>query len=289
MTTPEFAVALSDKNKDQTLSSYIEYVRGLSTDTGKEESVIYTVSIGGDDYIRQPKVVDKNATYICFSDTLVKNVGLWKVVNVSRKYRDDRRTSRAFKMMPHILFPDAAVTVYVDASIVLSGSVSEFVARYCGSNGISMFVHPGRSCVYVEAQACIDQKKDDVDVLSAQVASYRQEGFPENYGLVAGGVIIRRRDGDGVSRLLEAWLAELDKFSLREQVSFPYVAWKQEFKFNAIPLDIYDNAYFRVFPHKSGRNAVLLYRLKVLREHVGRAARRFLRLAGFMHRPGDGL
>ncbi len=270
------------------LPLYIDYLSSLAVKTSRDTAVVYTVLIGEGDFLRSPAVVEKNTIYVCFSDSLKECGAPWRVVPITQKYRDDRRTSRVFKMMPHKLFPYAETTAYVDASIVIKRSVSELIDAYCGGQGVSLFVHPSRGCAYVEAQACIDQKKDEVSVLSSQIAAYRKEGFPENYGLFAGGVIICRGRGDGLHRLLEKWLSEVDKFSLRDQVSLPYVAWNQRAIVNAIPLDIYDNRYFQVLPHAAQDERAATYRLRVFREHIGRVARRLLRATGMMPRRGGG-
>jgi hypothetical protein len=58
---------------------------------------------------------------------------------------------------------------------------------------------------------------------------YRKQGFPENYGLAANRIIIRRKSEE-LEKLMESWWEELNTFSRRDQLSLFYVIWKTGFK-----------------------------------------------------------
>jgi hypothetical protein len=42
---------------------------------------------------------------------------------------------------------------------------------------------------------------------------------------------------------MEEWWKEIEKFSYRDQISFPYVCWKNDFKPDICDQDIYNNEW----------------------------------------------
>ena len=110
-----------------------------------------------------------------------------------------------------------------------------------------------RKCVYEEAkfiQWLGDQNpkkeyKDNMNIIHSQVDRYRKEGYPENNGLARATVIFRRHNEEDVITNSEGWWTEIKYGSKRDQISFNYVAWKYNLKFNYIQEDIDDNEYFK--------------------------------------------
>src|SRR5205814_5569035 len=84
--------------------------------------------------------------------------------------------------------------------------------------------------------ACIELEKDDPAVIRRQIEQYRSEGMPENYGLAAGTVLMRRHRDAAVIGVMEAWWAEIMQHSVRDQISLPFVAWRATFPLDASPV-----------------------------------------------------
>jgi hypothetical protein len=109
-----------------------------------------------------------------------------------------------------------------------------------------------RKCVYEEArfiQWLGDQNpnkeyKDNMNIIHSQVDRYRKDGYPENNGLARTTVVFRRHNEEDVITNSENWWSEMKYGSRRDQISFNYVAWKHNLKFNYIQEDIDDNEYF---------------------------------------------
>ncbi len=110
--------------------------------------------------------------------------------------------------------------------------------------------HPTRSCIYDEFHACLDGQRDDRDTMLNQVQRYASAGYPANNGLVATGVMIRRND-KVVLAFCRAWLDELENGSIRDQLSFNYVAWSMGFKYDMISYADTLTYYFRYVKHKN--------------------------------------
>jgi len=93
--------------------------------------------------------------------------------------------------------------------------VRSFLDRY-KKNDISCFYYPyGRSdCAYEEAYTCLDNPIQDKHLICEQICRYKADGFPEQNGLYATGIMIRRNNKD-VKRFNETWWNELRDYSER--------------------------------------------------------------------------
>lgn len=115
-------------------------------------------------------------------------------------------------------------TIWVDSSVRIK---SPHFAKWCvdaAKDKWAIFRHPNRQCAYAEAEFAQDMKKYYDCPIREQMSSYRAEGFPENYGLWACTMIARSNWGKEIN---EAWWTENQKWSFQDQVSLPYVLWKQ--------------------------------------------------------------
>ena len=109
-----------------------------------------------------------------------------------------------------------------------------------------------RKCVYEEArfiQWLGDQNpkkeyKDNMNIIHSQVERYRKDGYPENNGLARTTVIFRRHNEDDIVQNSEDCWVEIKYGSKRDQISFNYVAWKNNLNFTYIQEDIDNNEYF---------------------------------------------
>ncbi len=219
--------------------------------------VVYTAIFGNYDHLKQPRVISPETNYYLVTDAnLLSPPHPWRIKTISESYncpRDPVRRARWCKTHPEILFPRAESTVWIDGNIRLLTSIDELTRQALWQDpknplDIGLFAHPHRSCVYTEASACIALDKDDPKVIQAQVARYREEGYPFNAGLVATGVVVRRHTGQ-ISFLNRAWWSEIQGGSIRDQLSFNYVVRKLGVRYGVIPGSIFDSPLVRVLPH----------------------------------------
>ena len=105
------------------------------------------------------------------------------------------------------------------------------------------FPHGGRDCIYDEVEACIAYKKDDARIIYRQADKYRHDGMPEHYGLIDAGCMVRAHRNSDVVGLMNNWWKEFLNGCHRDQISFPYVCWKNHFKYDISDLFIWDNEY----------------------------------------------
>ena len=120
---------------------------------------------------------------------------------------------------------DYDYTIWIDSSVRIK---SPHFAKWCvdaAKDKWAIFRHPNRQCAYAEAEFAQDMKKYYDCPTREQMAHYRSEGFPENFGLYACTMIARSRWGKEIN---EDWWTEINKWSFQDQISLPYVLWKRK-------------------------------------------------------------
>jgi len=198
--------------------------------------VVYSAIFGGKDKIsdQQPPGAD----YVLFTESFgpIKPV-IWSVLHPNGiDAGDPSRTSRYFKLLPHLHFPTYDYSIWVDGNMELVWSPLELVQKFLIETGhfhaqvaydVDRYA-PSRihSNIYHEALHCIKLRKDDPVKIKSQIKSYRAEGFPETPALWMGGLIIRQHKHPCSILLGDAWYAEIVKQSRRDQIALPYVLWK---------------------------------------------------------------
>ncbi|MDE7222311.1 MAG: DUF616 domain-containing protein, partial [Acetatifactor sp.] len=125
----------------------------------------------------------------------------------------------------------------------------EYVRKNRGKQPMLCFNHYIHDCVYLEKSLCQRLQKDDPTVMDKQMEGYRKEGYPEHNGLIDSAVLVRELKNDRVIRLMESWWQEILHASKRDQLSFNYVCWKNDFVYDSTDLFIYGNEYVKSFAH----------------------------------------
>lgn len=160
--------------------------------------MIYTATFGGKDKDRSDMHQFKDAT----------------------KFTNPIMAAKIYKVLPH-LYMDVEWSVWVDANITLRVSEEELISK-AGRHNIAVFTHEDRDCIYDEGKFCAKINKDKWENISPQLEYYKKMGYPAHNGLGFCGVIVRKHTPE-INRLNEMWWAHISRFSIRDQISFPYV------------------------------------------------------------------
>jgi len=142
--------------------------------------------------------------------------------------------ARYYKILAHKHFPDADVTVWLDGNVRLLIMAKSVLKNYLADADLATFTHPDRECLYDEAAFCALRGKDSKEVLSKQTTAYRKAGMPAGWGLAETKCIVRRNVAR-MKGLNELWWQQIEKHSVRDQVSFPFACWKSGIRWRAIP------------------------------------------------------
>jgi hypothetical protein len=226
--------------------------------------VIYTSIFGSEYHLHEPEVKLDGWDYICFTDNPEYQSDTWKVKLVPKIY-DGARDSKKPKILPHRYLEDYDVSVWIDGDIKIIGDVDYLVDKYLTDMDYAVFNHEFcgitvtgnlnvRKCIYEEAKFIKwlgdnhprKHYKDNLDVINKQVQRYKDEGYPVDNGQARNTIILRRHDNPFIIKTMEDWWTEVKYGSKRDQLSFPYVAWKNHMDYNFINEDIDNNKWFKL-------------------------------------------
>lgn len=215
-----------------------------------KSTVIYTAVTGNYDDLKQPLFTNDELRYVCFTDNKELHSDVWEVryfdvpVDMEAKHK-----IREFKILPHKYFPDYDTSIWVDASCHILGDLREYMALYQDKSNVLFFPHRDRNCIYDEGAECILLRKAKKELLIRQMAHYLNQGYPKENGLFWGGTIVRNHNDKDVINIMEDWWEEICNFSKRDQISGPYVFWKDGGHYDLSNIFYYDNRWLKVYPH----------------------------------------
>ncbi|MDE6760101.1 MAG: DUF616 domain-containing protein [Lachnospiraceae bacterium] len=229
---------------------YKEEKKKENADVGK--IVVYTANFGGYDDLQDPLYVDENIKYICFTDNKDFCSSVWDVRYIDTSEGEALPLMvRYYKFFPYKLFPDYEVSVWVDSKYQIIGDLREYIKKYQKDQPMLCFPHFFRDCIYDEAVECIRLGKGNPIMLGGQIYHYFMDGYPANNGLYEGGCLVRWHHDDKLQKVMQAWWDEIHQYSWRDQVSLPYVCWKNDFMIDISDLDIVHNYYLEELGHIS--------------------------------------
>ena len=232
------------------------------------KKVIYTATFPHKNkleyFLFEPEVIPVGYDFVCFTNNTNFKSDIWDIRLVPPLYTDGARSAKRYKTLPHRYLKEYDESIWIDVDVKIKKDPSELVDTLLSDSNLAILNHElcgrtvtgnmnVRKCVYEEAkfiQWLGDQNpkkeyKDNMNIIHSQVDRYRKEGYPENNGLARATVIFRRHNEEDVITNSEGWWTEIKYGSKRDQISFNYVAWKYNLKFNYIQEDIDDNEYFK--------------------------------------------
>lgn len=211
----------------------IEIRKRIESTCREPKVVVYTCITGGYDNILEPSFVTPGVDYICFTDNLNMKAKTWKLKPIPEELLSYSKVKqqRGVKILAHRYLSDYDISIWVDGAVIVKGNIKEYIGTL-DFNNYSVFIpeHPARKCIYKEKDACVRIRKikgDEIALAEKQMKRYRDDGFPENYGLVQSNIMVRRHNDPYSKDLMEQWWSELKNYSHRDQLSFNYALWKQ--------------------------------------------------------------
>lgn len=196
-----------------------------------EKTVAYTCVVNDYDKMHFPKdsVADMYDFYY-ISDKKPKDLGNYKGwIDVREvcpeEIRDYTRINRYCKINAHKIFGEYGRSVYFDGNVEIKGDF-ESAFQLMNETGLIVLKTTGHRDVYEEASHKISQKVDNAKIIYKQMEKYWGEGFPRNFGSWFCTVLLRRHNTIKCKKIMEDWWDEVISFSKRDQLSLPYVLWK---------------------------------------------------------------
>lgn len=223
-------------------------------------AVVVTACYGGVDTTLRPQAPqDMPVDWVCFTDepNLVAPPP-WRVVHSPARFDHPCLAAKVHKATPDVACTDV---VWIDASMAITSPAFVREALAARHDGVATFAHPRRDCVYLEADASLGAEgqggKYASQPLLAQVARYRAEGHPEHGGLYACGVVAWDLTNPLAAELGRQWLAECERWSWQDQLSFPVVCRRLGITPGVFPVRQIErsargflaNRWLRIHPH----------------------------------------
>lgn len=173
----------------------------------------------------------------------------WQVVTEPRPGVHPRLAAKVAKCRPD-WYADADVYVWIDASFqIASPDFLAWCLRKLDGAPLAQIPHPVRRCISEEALASAGMAKYTGLPLLEQVAHYRKDGHPADWGLWATGLIVYRRET--CARLGDPWLAEQLRWSYQDQLSEPPLLRHLDLRPAALDGALWDHPHFRIRAHAS--------------------------------------
>lgn len=214
------------------------------------KGVVYTVIVGEYDNVLDPLHINEDWDYVLFTDNRNIKSDVWKIIYIDNTKRLDMvRFSRECKVLPFEYLSEYDYSIYLDGSLQIIGNIEEYIKKYSKNSSMLCLAHPENTDIYEEAKLCLELGKGNQEQIVKQIEKYKEKGFPEQYGLTANGVLIRNHRDEKLKKVMNDWWDEILNESSRDQISFTYCCWKNEFVFDVAPINIWDNEFFKYNIH----------------------------------------
>lgn len=197
---------------------------------------VYTCITGDYDNVIEPIFRPDNYDYYLISEKRpINSIYTWINVEdvIPDRDLDPVRKNRYCKINTHKIFPKYRKSIYIDGNMVLKKSIDNYFD--CLSRiRVGFGVKNNWSNIFNEAMSVTEQCRDNKDVIYHQVEKYWYEGMPLEFGGPVCNFIIREHNNPTCVKLMEDWWYEVKNNSKRDQLSFPYVLWKNGYSISDV-------------------------------------------------------
>jgi len=215
--------------------------------------IIYTCNTNNyspvDHFKNSLEICEKNKYgFYIFTDRYIKNVCESNQIIFSYDAPNPRFAAKIFKILPY-QFINSNISLWVDSNIILNNNITKLINRFISTpKGVMLFNHNKRSSIDEEAKECIRFGKDDEIIIKTQISNYiKEKNSLERFGLFQGGIILSKKK-KVIIDLFESWWAEIQKGSIRDQLSLPIVLF--QYKSELMTMNNGDlDKYFSIINH----------------------------------------
>lgn len=213
------------------IKKYLKYKK-----TRKAKLVLYTAITNNYDNLIQHKYISKDFDYICYTDSEIKNPGIWEIRKIKDSNINPNRKAKIYKILPHKYLKKYNYSIWIDANIDVNSNKLEKKIKFLveTKKNIAANPHHLRNCIYKEAKTCIDLKKDNPEIILKQIDYLMETKYPGENGLFENNLIFRNHHNPQIIQLMTNWWWLITNFSKRDQLSFNYVLWKNNIVCNKL-------------------------------------------------------
>lgn len=195
--------------------------------------------------------------FVCYTD---RDVVGWDL-RPAPSARTPRHAARRAKMALLDDFPDEQWSIWVDASFDLLADPRQIMlaAALTGCD-VAAMRHPDRDRIRDEAREIVRLGLASKDRVERQIEAYRLAGFDTDEhpqaALTSTGLLVRRHT-PAARAFTQRWREEIERHTLRDQLSVDYAAWRSGVTIGYLPGNYRANPFVRYQRerHRQGRIA----------------------------------
>jgi len=244
----------------------------------KNKIIVYTAIFGSRDVLNDPIFIPEGCDFICFTDQPFSSK-IWTIQRTAPFYKDNpNKSAKLYKIFPHRFLWGYDTSIWIDGNILVRGNVKDLEKKYLSENKFAAYnhalSHDKRSSIYEEAEAILEAMNRgryihlDSSIIRKQMDTYRSDGYKGDGGLITAMIMFRRHKEPDVINTMNAWWKEIEKYTVRDQLSFNYVAWKTNLSFSYIEGDSRDNKYFTQVPHAMSTRKKIIRKIRNLLQKI---------------------
>lgn len=194
--------------------------------------VVYACIAGPYELPKEPFFPEENVDYILYTDQPKKNRdSVWEYRDIPdhvlKISKSGKVRNEYIRTHPHEFFPEYDYAIYVDGSLRIMSDASSWVSLVSPRVGIAMHKRGNITCVYKEGQGNLYMKRGNPKNIRVQMKYYRNEGMPENFGVLESPVIVTDLSHPTAIQIYNLWWEDFLRWnSQRDQMSLPFVLWK---------------------------------------------------------------
>lgn len=184
-----------------------------------------------------------------FTDKAENAAAGWKTVVMPFPDKDvhPRMQAKWFKLFPHELFPEYDVSIWIDAGWrTVNRNVASEMCPYVENQPLCFFPHRRNKTLLDELYETMALKKYAGLPCPSQVAEYYANGYDDQIGIVECTSLLRRHNEQEVKDFDECWWKQCRLWTYADQLSAPYLLWRQEIPFNLYPFNLDQQSWFRI-------------------------------------------
>lgn len=196
--------------------------------------VIYTCIIGKYDNLLEPLFINENIKYYAITDFEINKNSKWRRIDINDLKIPENLSSveinRWIKLHPHKIFSMFDYSIYIDGSVRIVADLMPWVLDLNPLSFLGIHKHPIRNRIVTEMNSIISYKNTNVEKIKQQIFDYYEDGYDDSFGILEATVLVRKHNEAICQNVMDDWWRELNKYQFRDQVSLPYVLWKNSIK-----------------------------------------------------------
>jgi hypothetical protein len=192
----------------------------------KSNLAVYTVVMGDEFELPIVEGPIAGVDFICFSNRKLDPQGVWDIRLIEPLLPADLpRSSREYKIRPHVWLSDYSHSLYIDTKVRLLGNPIDLwnsLIQSSLNNVFGIFAHSYRETLRDEFTEVSQLNLDEGYVIEKQLKTY-EALFKEKLSSkpLWGGIIARKHNESDCIKAMDDWYANVLTYSRRDQLSLP--------------------------------------------------------------------